>query len=92
MARAKTTKPPKTKTTLAVGDVVTYHYWDDGALRAASATIVEIHTADEMPQALSLDVDFPEHILAGGAAREQTHARQRTRDEEDVHTSGTWSP
>jgi hypothetical protein len=86
--------PPATP---QIGDAVIYHYWiggDAGQMFTSPAVVTEVLEIDhDGVQPVKLMVDFPDDILvAQGYVREQSHARQRVRDEDDIHNSGTWSP
>ena len=81
------------RTTLKEGSKVTFHYWSGGALHSAPATVKAVLEADDAPQALDLEVDFPEELMEReGFVRRQSHSRMRTVVEDDVHASGSWSP
>ena len=76
----------------SVGQTVTFHYWRKGELHAAPATVVSIHDADDGPQALEVEVAFPEGVAeAEGFVTRQDHTRQRTITEDSIHASGTWT-
>lgn len=89
---------PKAKSTpIKVGDRVTFYYWmggRDGSLHSAPAQVAGVFDADDGPQALQLEVEFPEGVVEQeGYSPSQSYAPQRTSDQpDDIHASGTWSP
>jgi hypothetical protein len=91
---------------MKIGEHVTYHYWHAGELTGYDAVVTGVFEQEPIvardekgnesvigfwPQ-LALEVAFSEEVIASGIITSQSCSRQRTRIEDDVHTSGTWSP
>ena len=53
------------------------------------ATVIEVHPADDLPQALALDVEFTADELATGLAKQQGHSRFF--QGRGIPESGTWT-
>ncbi len=83
----------KKKPSVAVGATVTFHFWTQGRLESCPATVTAVKDVDDGPQEVELVVDFPEEVMIReGYVREQSASRQRTRPDDDIHVSGTWTP